>query len=111
MARCELTGKGPVAARLVSHSNIKSNRVLQPNIQNKRLFSQALGKLVRLNVATSAVRDMEHVGGFDPFVLRQKDDKMSLRARRVKKAIRDRLAGKTGKKSKQKTQEAPQAEA
>ena len=60
MARCEVTGKGPVVKNLVSHSNIKTKSVSLPNVQTKRIFSRVLNQMVRLNLAASAIRDMEH---------------------------------------------------
>lgn len=94
MSRCELTGKGPVVKNLVSHSNIKTKTIAQPNIQKKRVFSQALGSLVTLRLATSAIRDMEHVGGLDKYILRQKEEKLSKRALAIKTRIRAKLVGK-----------------
>lgn len=97
MGRCELTGKGPVVKNLVSHSNIKTKSVNQPNIQKKRLFSQTLGQLVTLRVATSAIRDMEHVGGLDKFILTQNDSKLSKRALALKARIRQKISAKKKK--------------
>jgi large subunit ribosomal protein L28 len=94
MGRCELTGKGPVVKNLVSHSNIKTKSTAQPNIQKKRLFSQALGEMVTLRIATSAIRDMEHTGGLDQYILKSKDDKISKRASTIKARIRSKLTGK-----------------
>ncbi|HRK07685.1 MAG TPA: 50S ribosomal protein L28 [Pseudobdellovibrionaceae bacterium] len=91
MAMCELTGKRPVVKNLVSHSNIKTKRVVQPNVQKRRLFSQALGELVTLRVATSAIRSMEHVGGLDRFILRQDETLLSPRAKTVRKNIVKKL--------------------
>lgn len=93
MGRCELTGKGPVVKNLVSHSNIKTKAISQPNIQKKRLFSQTLGQLVTLRVAASAIRDMEHSGGFDKFLLNQREENLSKRALAVKSRIRQKIAG------------------
>lgn len=93
MGRCELTGKSPVVKNLVSHSNIKTKTISQPNIQKKRLFSQALGQLVTLRIATSAIRDMEHVGGLDKFILNQEEGKLSKRAVTLKSRIRQKLVG------------------
>lgn len=87
MSTCELTGKKPVVKNLVSHSNIKTKSLALPNIQSKRLYSRALDEMVRLKVATSAIRDMEHVGGFDTYVLGLTDSKMSKRALEVKNRI------------------------
>lgn len=96
MGRCEVTGKGPVVKNLVSHSNIKTKSTSQPNIQKKRLFSQALGQLVTLRISTSAIRDMEHVGGLDKFLLGQGEGLLSKRALAIQSRIRHKLTG--GKK-------------
>ena len=91
MSRCEITGKGPVVKNLVSHSNIKTKSTAQPNIQRKRIFSRALNQMVRLYVATSAIRDMEHSGGFDSFMLNADDSMLSKRAMEVKTRIRRKM--------------------
>ncbi|MCA9547016.1 MAG: 50S ribosomal protein L28 [Myxococcales bacterium] len=88
MARCELTGKGPIVKNLVSHSNIKTKKWMKPNIHKRRLWSEAMGAYVTLNITTSAIRSIEHVGGFDKFILRQGDDVLSKRARQLKHRIR-----------------------
>lgn len=87
MSRCELSGKSPQVKNLVSHSNIKTKFLVQPNVQKKQLFSSALGCSVRLQVATSTIRDMEHVGGFDTYILNQPDKVLSKRALTVKRKI------------------------
>jgi large subunit ribosomal protein L28 len=94
MSRCELSGKGPVVKNLVSHSNIKTKFNAQPNVQRKQVFSNALNKSVRFLVATSTLRSMEHVGGFDTYILNQTDKKLSLRALEVKRRIQKRLSKK-----------------
>ncbi len=91
MARCELSGKGPVVKNLVSHSNIKTKSVAQPNIQSKKLFCQALNQTVSFKIATSTLRDMEHMGGLDKYILRQDDEKLSKRALTVKNRIKRKL--------------------
>jgi large subunit ribosomal protein L28 len=99
MSQCELTGKRPVVKNLVSHSNIKTKSIAQPNIQKKRIFSRVLNQMVRLQVATSAIRDMEHMGGFDTFILNQDEKKLSKKALEVKNRINRKLKNK-GTKSK-----------
>ncbi|MGZ3745624.1 MAG: 50S ribosomal protein L28 [Pseudobdellovibrionaceae bacterium] len=91
MSRCELTGKGPVVKNLVSHSNIKTKSIAQPNVQKKRIFSRTLNEMVRLQIATSAIRDMEHMGGFDNFILNQDDKGLSKRALAVKLKIKKKI--------------------
>ena len=55
MARkCEICGKGSMTGNLVSHSNIKTKRVSQPNIQ--RIKAVVNGKPVRIHVCTRCIR-------------------------------------------------------
>lgn len=98
MSRCELTGKSPVVKNLVSHSNIKTKSVVMPNVQRKRIFSKTLNQMVRLYMATSAIRDMEHTGGFDKFILNQDDKVLSQRALDVKGRIKRKI-NKSAKKA------------
>ncbi len=97
MSRCELTGKSPVVKNLVSHSNIKTKSTAMPNVQRKRIFSRSLNEMVRLYVATSAIRDMEHIGGFDQFILNQPNEVLSKRAMEVKTKIRRKMNKSTKK--------------
>jgi large subunit ribosomal protein L28 len=55
--------------------------------------------MVRLYVATSAIRDMEHSGGFDQFILNQPNEVLSKRAAEVKSKIRRRMNKKSPKKA------------
>lgn len=91
MSRCELTGKSPVVKNLVSHSNVKTKSTASPNVQKKRIFSKSLNSMVRLQIATSTIRDMEHMGGFDTFILNQNDEVLSKRALDVKTRIRRKM--------------------
>ena len=91
MSRCELSGKSPVVKNLVSHSNIKTKSVANPNVQRKRIFSKSLNQMVRLYMATSTIRDMEHMGGFDKFILNQNDGVLSKRALDIKSRIRRKI--------------------
>lgn len=91
MSRCELSGKSPVVKNLVSHSNIKTKSTALPNVQRKRIFSKTLNQMVRLYMATSTLRDMEHTGGFDKFILNQDDKVLSQRALDVKARIRRKM--------------------
>lgn len=87
MAKCELSGKRPVIKNLVSHSNIKTKTLVQPNIQGKNLYSQKLKRSVRLKVAVSTLRTIDHLGGFDNFVISQSDSLLSKRALKIKSEI------------------------
>lgn len=91
MAICELSGKKPVAKNIVSHSNIKNKSIAKPNVQPKKLYSEVLDKLVSLKVATSTIRTIDHVGGFDRYILKAEDYQLSKRAKTVKTQILKKL--------------------
>ncbi len=84
---CELTGKGRQVGNNVSHANNKTKRTFLPNLQNVTLISDALGRQVRLRVSTNGLRSVEHVGGLDNWLLKTNDEKLSLKARRLKREV------------------------
>lgn len=98
MSRCEISGKRPMVKNLVSHSNRKTKAKSNPNVQSKRLFSKYLDQFVRLQIATKAIKDMEHMGGFDHFILNQDDSKLSAKALGVKNRIIRKISAKPAKK-------------
>jgi large subunit ribosomal protein L28 len=59
---CELSGKGVQVGNRVSHSNIKSKHRFLPNLQRKRLWSEALGAFVQLRLSTAAIRTVDKMG-------------------------------------------------
>ena len=94
MAKCELSGKTPVVKNLVSHSNIKTKSRAFPNIQSKRFFSYQLKNSFKFKVAVSTVRNIDKVGGFDVFIMKQKDSRLSPRALKVKRQIMNKTKNK-----------------
>ena len=84
---CELTGKGRLVGHNVSHANNKTKRTFLPNLQNVTLISDALGQGVKLRVSMSALRSVEHVGGLDNWLAKTADEKLSIKARRLKRDI------------------------
>ena len=93
--RCELTGKGVQTGNNVSHAHNKTRRRFLPNLQPASVMSDALGKTVRLRLATNTLRTIEHKGGLDAFLLGARDTKLSLEGRRLKRRIRKALAQKS----------------
>ena len=86
--RCAFTGKGVMSGNNVSHANNKTRRRFLPNIQQTAMFSDALGRMVRLKLSTRAIRTIEHNGGLDAFLLSTPDRKLGLEAVRLKRQIR-----------------------
>ena len=84
---CELTGKGRLVGNNVSHANNKTKRTFLPNLQNVTLISDSLGRQVKLRVSTAGLRSVEHVGGLDNWLAKTSDEKLSLKARRLKREV------------------------
>ena len=90
--RCELTGKALLTGNNVSHAHNKTRRRYLPNLQHVSLLSDALGQSLRLRVTAHAIRTVEKRGGIDAFLLKAKDDTLSLNARRLKRRIEKAVA-------------------
>ena len=84
---CELSGKAVLTGNNVSHAKNRSRRRFLPNLNQVSLISEALGQTVRFRISSHALRSVEHNGGLDPYLLKTKDDKLSLKARRLKRLI------------------------
>jgi large subunit ribosomal protein L28 len=85
--RCELTGKGVLSGHNVSHANNKTKRKFRPNLSEVSLISDKLDRTVKLKISKHALRSIDHNGGLDTFIIKQKDDNLSDRARRLKREI------------------------
>ena len=62
MAKSQITGKRRLRARSVSHSNIKTPRWQNVNVQQRRLWVPELGRHVSVKVATSDLRTIDKIG-------------------------------------------------
>ncbi len=91
--RCQLTGKQPQFGHNVSHSNVKSNRRFNPNLQRTKLYSDALRRPVPMRVCTRALRSVIRAGGLDAYLLGTADTKLAPEALRIKRRVRKALAG------------------
>lgn len=55
---CSVTGKTPLTGNNVSHSNVKTKRRQNPNLQKKRLLNPATGKMIKIIVSTRGMRTL-----------------------------------------------------
>ncbi|MBP6013709.1 MAG: 50S ribosomal protein L28 [Alphaproteobacteria bacterium] len=85
--RCELTGKGVLSGHNVSHANNKTKRKFRPNLAEVSVMSEKLDRTVRLKISKNALRSIDHNGGLDAFIIKQNDENLSDRARRLKREI------------------------
>ena len=89
--RCELTGKGPQVGNKVSHANNKTKTRFLPNLCNVNLISDAMGQGYNFRVSAIALKSVEHVGGLDAFLVKARNETLSLKARRLKKSVEKRV--------------------
>lgn len=59
---CDITGKKPQVGNNVSHSNIKTKRRFNPNLQKKRFYIPEEDRWITLKVSTSALRTINKNG-------------------------------------------------
>ncbi len=89
--RCQLTGVGPKAGRNVAHSNVKTCRRFDPNLQRVHLQSDALGRRIAMRVTTRALRTVQKHGGLDRYLLKMDDRKLAPDALRLKRSVQKAL--------------------
>jgi len=89
--RCHLTGAKVRSGQNVSHSNRKSKRTFDPNLQRVHLTSDALGRQVAVRVSTRALRTVTKVGGLDAFLLSADDAKLPPEGLALKRNIQRAL--------------------
>ena len=90
--RCELTGVGPMVGHNVSHSNVKTKRRFLPALSPVSLQSEALGQNFSLRITNAALRTVDFKGGLDAFLLNARDEKLSIRARKIKRQLKAKQA-------------------
>jgi len=90
--KCELTGKAVMTGNNVSHANNKTRRRFLPNLVNVTLMSEALNQRIRLRVAASTLRTVEHRGGLDAFLLKEKEGNLSQKAALVRRQVAKKIA-------------------
>ncbi len=93
--RCELTGIGPMVGHNVSHSNIKTKRRFLPSLKTVKVASEALGQTFSLRISNAALRTLDYKGGLDAFIVKARDEKLSVAAQRIKRQVKAKLAEQT----------------
>ncbi len=62
MAKSDITGKRKLLAQNVSHSNIKTKRWQNVNVQSRRVWVPELSRFVSLNLTTRDIRTIDKIG-------------------------------------------------
>ncbi len=91
---CMVTGKSVMKGNNVSHANNKSRRRFMPNVQETSLFSETLGKMVRLKVTPAGMRTIDRKGGLDAWLTGTAATKLDVKLRPIKARIEKAKASK-----------------
>ncbi|KAG0703532.1 hypothetical protein DFH29DRAFT_803242 [Suillus ampliporus] len=75
----------------VPHSKHKTRRTWLPNVQSKRLKSDALGHEVKVKLTTRALKTIKKHGGVDNYLLRTKPELLGLEGMRLRILVREKL--------------------
>jgi len=59
---CQITGKKAIGGNSVSHSNIKTKRKFNPNLQTKKFYIPEEDRYITLRVSTEAIRTISKNG-------------------------------------------------
>jgi large subunit ribosomal protein L28 len=59
---CQITGKKAMGGNKVSHSNIKTKRKFNPNLQTKRFYLPEENKWIIIKVSTAGLRNINKNG-------------------------------------------------
>jgi large subunit ribosomal protein L28 len=62
MAKSDITGKRKLSAQNVSHSNIKTKRWQNVNIQTRRVWVPEFKRYVTLKLTTRDIRTIDKIG-------------------------------------------------
>ena len=90
--QCELTGVKISLGNNVSHAHNKTKRNFVPNLQKKNIYSDILNQMVRLKISTKAMKSIEFAGGFDKYIISTTSNKLSVKALKIKKAIKKKIS-------------------
>jgi large subunit ribosomal protein L28 len=89
-----VTGKGAQSGNNVSHANNRTRRRFLPNVQDTSVYSEALGRKVRLRMSINGLRTLEHKGGLDAWLSGTAPSKLDVALRPLRAQIVKALAEK-----------------
>ena len=92
--QCQITGKKLMSGNKVSHSQRKTRRVFDINVQDTSVYSEALNTSVRVRVSTAGLRTLDHKGGLDKFHLDTPKSKLDPILHAVKSRVEKAVAAK-----------------
>lgn len=62
MAKCELSGRGPLSGNRDTFSKKKTRRKWQPNVQKRTIFVPELGRAIKVKASARAMKSVNRIG-------------------------------------------------
>lgn len=85
--QCMVTGKKQMVGNNVSHANNKTKRTFMPNLQDTSVFSELLGRKIKMRVSAAGLRTVDHKGGIDSYLMNTAPTKLHASFRPIKKEM------------------------
>ncbi len=89
--RCMVTGKMQMSGNNVSHAQNKTRRKFNASVKDQGIYSEVLGKAVRIRVGPNGLRTIEHKGGLDVWLTSTAKTKLDPKLAKVKSQIEKKL--------------------
>ena len=90
--QCMITGKKRMVGNNRSHARNATKRTFEVNIQNTNVFSEALGRMIKIRTSIHGLRTVDHNGGIDGFVAKTAKTKLHPKLRPIKAEIEKKQA-------------------
>jgi large subunit ribosomal protein L28 len=84
---CSILGRTAQNGNKVSHSEIKTKRRFQPNLQTVSFFSDALGRQVQMRVSARGQKTVEKNGGIDAYLIGTRNGRLTEEAKKLKARV------------------------
>jgi len=62
MAKCKLSGKGPLSGNRDTFSHKKTRRKWQPNVQKRSIYVAELGRSISIKTSARAMKTVNKIG-------------------------------------------------
>ena len=94
---CMITQKKRMVGNNRSHAMNATKRTFEVNVQDTSVYSEVLGRKIRIKASAAGLRTLDHKGGIDAYVMNTAKTKLHPALRPVKAEVEKKQA-KSAKK-------------
>lgn len=95
--QCMITQKKRMVGNNRSHAMNATKRTFEVNVQDTSVYSEVLGRKIRIKASAAGLRTLDHNGGIDGFVTKTAKTKLHPALRPIKAEVEKKQA-ETAKK-------------